>query len=271
MFVVGHMWPESGEFGAPRLEDSLNGEPLSGLKLPNLNWRWPDGYKWPEIGLPVTESIPNEDGNAGRHRTHIADGFLEGVNICLMDSPSRSSELNPIECVWKIPGKVIPQRNSSPRIPLEFKVALLEENTLLPQTFIDTLVNTSHLQREEDNKVLVHLWYGCRLSSRLALTDKFPGCSRVKLSPTVDLNRQHSRMVVIAYWKHRQMCSIGERSGDLVLQGSVGQSREQFIATCAEFGWYYRVEKKFLGDVKRISNITGRRRSSTYRCAISLP
>ncbi|GFU93124.1 hypothetical protein TNCV_206691 [Trichonephila clavipes] len=90
----------------------------------------------------TSDTVTRKDDNAGRHRTHIADGFLEGVNICLMDSPSRSSELNPIEYVWKIPGKVIPQRNSSPRIPLEFKVALLEENTLLPQTYIDTLVNS---------------------------------------------------------------------------------------------------------------------------------
>ncbi|GFU93122.1 hypothetical protein TNCV_206671 [Trichonephila clavipes] len=41
------------------------------------------------------------------------------------------------------------------------------------------------------------------------------------------------------------MCSFGERSGDLVLQGSVGQSREQFIATCAEFGW----DPAFKGNV----------------------
>ncbi|GFV66982.1 hypothetical protein TNCV_356681 [Trichonephila clavipes] len=33
---------------------------LAALKLTSLKRRWLDGYKWPDNGLPVMESIPNK-------------------------------------------------------------------------------------------------------------------------------------------------------------------------------------------------------------------
>ncbi|GFU10150.1 hypothetical protein TNCV_3449361 [Trichonephila clavipes] len=39
---------------------SRDREPLAGLEHTNLKWEWVDGYKRPESGLPVMESIPTK-------------------------------------------------------------------------------------------------------------------------------------------------------------------------------------------------------------------
>ena len=62
------------------------------------------------------------------------------------------------------------------------------------------------LQREEVNKMLVHLWPGNKLPSSMGWTDKVTGWCPAdfcdKLSPTVGLNHQYSKMVAITFSLH---------------------------------------------------------------------
>ena len=76
------------------------------------------------------------DDNARRHRAQIVDDFLEERDIRRLDWPSRSPDFNPIEHVWDGLGRAIAQHNPPLNNLQELKTALLEEWSLLPQTFI---------------------------------------------------------------------------------------------------------------------------------------
>ncbi|GFU87825.1 hypothetical protein TNCV_963811 [Trichonephila clavipes] len=61
---------------------SCDGEPLAGLKLASLKWRWLERYKWPKSGLPAAESIPtkwycHQEGQPREPRNF----FLPALNV----------------------------------------------------------------------------------------------------------------------------------------------------------------------------------------------
>lgn len=82
------------------------------------------------------------DDNARPHRAHIVDDFLEEEDIRRMNWPAKSPDLNPIEHVWDGLGRAIARRNLLPR------TLQLEEWDLLPQAFLDTLINSMRARCE---------------------------------------------------------------------------------------------------------------------------
>ena len=66
------------------------------------------------------------------------------------------------------------------------------------------------LQREENIKVLVQFWPGCKLPTGMAKADKVTGPAefRAKSSPAVGLNRQYPVIVAITLSCANQMCSM---------------------------------------------------------------
>lgn len=81
------------------------------------------------------------DDNSKPHCVHNFDGFLKEGNICRVNWLSRFSYLNPIEHVWDALGNTIAQPKPSSKARQGLKAALLENLALLPQAFIDTLMN----------------------------------------------------------------------------------------------------------------------------------
>ncbi|KAF8789473.1 Transposable element Tc1 transposase like protein [Argiope bruennichi] len=92
-------------------------------------------------GIQVVESIPNKCycNQEGWPRLSQSNDACSGS---LFDWQSRSPDLNPIEHVWDGLGRAIAQRNPRLNTLQELKAALLEEWALLPQAFIDPLINS---------------------------------------------------------------------------------------------------------------------------------
>ena len=67
------------------------------------------------------------DDNARAHRVLMVDEYLESEDTGRMARLENSSDLNPIEHAWDALGRVIAMRQSSPRIILQLKIALVEE------------------------------------------------------------------------------------------------------------------------------------------------
>ncbi|GBN69017.1 Transposable element Tc1 transposase [Araneus ventricosus] len=82
------------------------------------------------------------DDNSRPHRALLVDEFLESEDIRRTDWPARSPDLNPIEHVWDVLGRVIATRNPPPRTIQEMKTALPNEWDQLPQEMINCLISS---------------------------------------------------------------------------------------------------------------------------------
>ncbi|GFV16930.1 transposable element Tc3 transposase [Trichonephila clavipes] len=80
------------------------------------------------------------DDNASCHRTVAAELLLESEDIERMDWPARSPDLNPIEHVWDFLGRRLAARTLPPVTIREFRLALQDEWSAMPQQLIDTLI-----------------------------------------------------------------------------------------------------------------------------------
>ncbi|GFW67830.1 DDE_3 domain-containing protein [Trichonephila clavipes] len=67
------------------------------------------------------------DDNARPHRANIVDQCLQSKDITCMDSPTYSTELNPIEHVWDMLGRRIAARQPPPTCLPELRRAFLDE------------------------------------------------------------------------------------------------------------------------------------------------
>ncbi|GFX82629.1 transposable element Tcb1 transposase [Trichonephila clavipes] len=80
------------------------------------------------------------DDNARPHRANIVDECLQSEDITRMDWLAYSTDLNPIEHVWDMPGRRIAARQPPPTCLPELRRALLDEWCNIPQDEIDNLV-----------------------------------------------------------------------------------------------------------------------------------
>ena len=81
-----------------------------------------------------------QQDNAPAHRSQIVNNFLREHAIPLLDWPSKSPDLNPIEHVWDYLGRKVQER--SPTDLLNLAGIVSEEWECMPQEFIDNLVNS---------------------------------------------------------------------------------------------------------------------------------
>ncbi|GFV79475.1 uncharacterized protein TNCV_279311 [Trichonephila clavipes] len=108
--------------------------PLKSLPTPGLG----DSLKWRAIDR--LEAGQSQAETAFLWTTIVDE--LHEENFRRMDCPSRSSDLSPIEHVWDGIGRDISQRSPLSRLPQKLKVIFWEEWALLPQQFIDILINS---------------------------------------------------------------------------------------------------------------------------------
>ncbi|GFS73890.1 spectrin alpha chain, non-erythrocytic 1 [Trichonephila clavipes] len=80
------------------------------------------------------------DDNARPHRANIVDECLQSEDITRMDWPAYSPDLNPIEHVWDMLGRLMAARQPTPTYLLELRRALLDEWCNIPQDQIDNLI-----------------------------------------------------------------------------------------------------------------------------------
>ena len=80
------------------------------------------------------------DGNARPHRARVVNDYLEDEGIELLDWPSRSPDLNPIEHAWDALQRQINARLAQPQTAQQLANALVEEWVRIPRKDIKTLV-----------------------------------------------------------------------------------------------------------------------------------
>ncbi|GBM69995.1 hypothetical protein AVEN_83510-1 [Araneus ventricosus] len=80
------------------------------------------------------------DDNACFHRARLVLSYLESETIPQVEWPARSPDLNPIENVWDLFGRLIAGRSVLPDTLHELQQALLQEWALLPQQAINDTI-----------------------------------------------------------------------------------------------------------------------------------
>ncbi|GBN39766.1 Transposable element Tcb2 transposase [Araneus ventricosus] len=80
------------------------------------------------------------DDNARPHRENIVDECLQSEDITRMDWPAYSPDLNPIEHVWDMLGRLIAASQPPPTCLPELRRTLLDEWCNIPQDQIDNLI-----------------------------------------------------------------------------------------------------------------------------------
>ncbi|GFX22174.1 transposable element Tc1 transposase [Trichonephila clavipes] len=80
------------------------------------------------------------DDNARPHRARLVENMLEAETIQRMEWPACSPDLNPIEHVWDILGRLIAAQLRPPATVRDLEIALLEEWNSIPQSLIDNLI-----------------------------------------------------------------------------------------------------------------------------------
>ncbi|GBM95554.1 hypothetical protein AVEN_249946-1 [Araneus ventricosus] len=94
----------------------------------------------PFIAAVGTEAIFMDD-NARPHRARLVRSYLESETIPQMTWPARSPDLNPIEHVRDMLGRLIAGCSVPPGTLHELQQALLQEWALLPQAINDTIAS----------------------------------------------------------------------------------------------------------------------------------
>ncbi|GFU47219.1 transposable element Tcb1 transposase [Trichonephila clavipes] len=80
------------------------------------------------------------DDYARPHRANIIDACLYSEDITRMDWPVYSQDLNPIEHVWDMLGRLIAARQPPPTLLPELRRALLYERCNIQQDQIENLI-----------------------------------------------------------------------------------------------------------------------------------
>ncbi|PZC79222.1 hypothetical protein B5X24_HaOG216710 [Helicoverpa armigera] len=81
--------------------------------------------------------------NAERaHAAGIVREYLRDVNITVMDWPARSPDMNPIEHMWDELKRRVRARQPVAQTMQELKTAIEEEWEMIPQNFIERLINS---------------------------------------------------------------------------------------------------------------------------------
>ncbi|GBL88218.1 hypothetical protein AVEN_117801-1 [Araneus ventricosus] len=85
------------------------------------------------------------EDNGRPHRARLVQSYLECETIPKMTWPARSPDLNPIDNVWDMLGRLIAGRSLPPGTLHELQQAFLQEWVLLPQQAInDTIASMLH-------------------------------------------------------------------------------------------------------------------------------
>lgn len=80
--------------------------------------------------------------NARAHAAGIVREYLRDVNITVMDWPARSPDMNPIEHMWDELKRRVRARQPVAQTMQELKTAIEEEWEMIPQNFIERLINS---------------------------------------------------------------------------------------------------------------------------------
>lgn len=80
--------------------------------------------------------------NARAHTAGIVREYLRDVNITVMDWPARSPDMNPIEHMWDELKRRVRARQPVAQTIQELKTAIEEEWEMIPQNFIERLINS---------------------------------------------------------------------------------------------------------------------------------
>ena len=91
-----------------------------------------------ENQLPPNFTLQHD--NAPAHRSKTVSDFLISRRVSVLDWPSKSPDLNPIEHLWDHMGRRV--QDASPRSLPELKRLLLKHWDETPQTYIQTLVSS---------------------------------------------------------------------------------------------------------------------------------
>lgn len=85
--------------------------------------------------------------NARPHTARFTQNFLRGHNITVLNHPSMSPDLNPIEHVWDVLNRAVRGRNLQPATLEELRVMLVQVWNEIPQEAIQRCINmTERLQ-----------------------------------------------------------------------------------------------------------------------------
>lgn len=119
---------------------------VSGPRMPSLN---ADRYIRQCLEthvMPYAEFVgPNfifMHDNARPHTAGIVRNYLQDVGITVMEWPSRSPDMNPIEHLWDELKRRVRARHPAPQTLQELKTAIEEEWENIPQHVILTLINS---------------------------------------------------------------------------------------------------------------------------------
>lgn len=83
-----------------------------------------------------------QQDNARAHTARATQHYLQAHNIDVIDWPSLSPDLAPIEHVWDELGRRVYKRDPPPRNVNELRLALLQEWHHIPQNSIRNIVNS---------------------------------------------------------------------------------------------------------------------------------
>lgn len=76
------------------------------------------------------------------HTARICTQYLQAHNINVMQWPSKSPDMSPIENLWDRLGRQVRNRNNPPQTILQLEVALTQEWAAIPRHYIRTLFNS---------------------------------------------------------------------------------------------------------------------------------
>ncbi|RVE48620.1 hypothetical protein evm_006691 [Chilo suppressalis] len=119
---------------------------FDGPRLPTLNVeRYIRECSEPHV-IPYADYVgPNflfMHDNARAHAAGIVREYFRDVNITVMDWPARSPDMNPIEHMWDELKRRVRARQPVAQTMQEFKTAIEEEWEMIPQNFIERLINS---------------------------------------------------------------------------------------------------------------------------------
>ncbi|XP_047037261.1 uncharacterized protein LOC124642702, partial [Helicoverpa zea] len=121
-------------------------EVVTGPRLPTLNAeRYIRECLGPHV-IPYADYVgPNflfMHDNARTHAAGIVREYLRDVNITVMDWSARSPDMNPIEHMWDELKRRVRARQPVAQTMQESKTAIEEEWEMIPQNFIERLINS---------------------------------------------------------------------------------------------------------------------------------
>ena len=80
--------------------------------------------------------------NATPHSARITKQFLQQHNINVLDWPSKSPDLSPIENLWDFLGRRVRARPNPPQTVAQLSNALTQEWRAIPQHYVRRLFNS---------------------------------------------------------------------------------------------------------------------------------